>query len=843
MVSSTGLCLDNIPALDIMPIGGRVSQCVSNWKIVCSNTWVLDVISNGYCIPLETIPRQDSIPSNPVAVGEAHEILVKEALTLKEKQAIAVVEHCDGEYISTYFAVPKPNRPGQYRPILNLKYFNENVKKYKFSMESVRSIREWLQPNAFCIGLDLADAFLHLPFHDSSKKYLRFKWLGELLEWQVIVFGLTCSPRVLTKVIKPIIAFLRLTFAILVSIYLDDMLLQSQSPELCILHMEILCLVFMALGWSFKWSKCSLVPSQQFHHLGFDWNTKTMTISCPQRKVIKLQSLCSEAFSSASVTVLKLEVIIGTMESVKPAVPLTNLYLRSLQKQLIASKHHDRNPNEIIFLSQTSMDELKWWISPMGFAANCSAPIRYWDLFVDGGLLSLNSGDPQQHKTLSLLQRTCQPNPGNLERCQPVYGWIPLIPRCFQAEIMDKVGVVKETPHQFVGVESCQRKSLSGSGRRHCPSPFGLSSSRLLHPLSRRNQELSLVKRSSASLERSSGKKGHFVDPALAQHQGQQHGGLPQPQQDDPVGVHVVEVGVQTCPGDIGGVPDPGRVREQRHAPAAPLHVLVPGQSRGGAGRNDPSLGPSQLPVPAVTHGHEVSPEDQSGEDQSHHDHPPVAVLPVVASGSGDVGGASSSSSSFQGSPDNDERRSASIPEPTSSSSPVPQELSKFLSNHLAPRTSASYKSNFGKFELFCSSHGADPTSCSPEVIARFVQHLYETGASYSTVNSARSAISKYHHGFNGVPAGQHSLVCQSVRAVFRLRPPIPKYLETFDIVQVFDYLKSLPPNPELSLKALSYKALFLLIASSLSRVSSVAQLGPHLLVYKVSTEFIIILL
>ena len=407
---------------------------------------------------------------------------------------------------------------------------------------------------------------------------------------------------------------------------------------------------------------------------------------------------------------------------------------------------------------------------------------------------------------------------------------------------MDKVGVVKETPYQFVGVESSQGKSFSGSRRRHCPSPSRLSGCRRLHPQSRRNQELSLVKRSSSPLERSSVKKGHFVDPALAQHQGQQHGRLPQPQQDDAVGVHVVEVGVQTCPGDIGGVPDDGRVREQRHAPAAPLHVLVSGQQGHCTRCNDSSLGPRQLPVPALPDDHEVSPEDQSREDQGSHDHPSVAVLPVVASGSGDVGGASSTSSSFQGSPDNDERRRTSVPEPTCSSSPVPQELSEFLSNHLAPRTTASYKSNFGKFENFCSSHGADPTSCSPEVIGSFVQHLYETGASYSTVNSARSAISKYHHGFNGVPAGQHSLVSQSVRAVFRLRPPIPKYSHTFDIVQVFDHLKSLPPNSELSLKLLTYKALFLLIASSLSRVSSVAQLGPHLLVYKVSAEFIIIL-
>ena len=384
MVTSTGLCLENIPALDAMPIGGRVRQCVPNWRIICSNSWVLNVVEQGYCIPLETIPRQESIPSNPAACGEAHDILVNEALTLKEKSAISVVEHSKDEYISSYFAVPKPNRPGQFRPILNLKYFNNNVKKYKFSMESVKSIREWIQPNYFCIGLDLADAFLHIPFHDSSKKYLRFKWLRQLLEWQVIVFGLTCSPRVLTKVIKPIIAFLRLTFAILVSIYLDDMLLQSHSPELCTLHMEILCLVFMSLGWSFKWSKCSLKPSQQFHHLGFDWDTKSMTISCPKSKVNRLQTLCSEAFSSASVTVLKLEKILGTMESVKPAVPLTNLHLRSLQRQLIDSKRPNRNPNGIIILSQKSMDDLSWWISPRGFAANCSAPIRYWSWLVLG---------------------------------------------------------------------------------------------------------------------------------------------------------------------------------------------------------------------------------------------------------------------------------------------------------------------------------------------------------------------------------------------------------------------------------------------------------------------------
>ena len=79
--------------------------------------------------------------------------------------------------------------------------------------------------------MDIKDAYLHIPIHEESQKLLRFSWMGELLEWIVLPFGLTCGPRVLTKVMKPIIAFLRLTWCIALSIYMDDKLLQATSPE------------------------------------------------------------------------------------------------------------------------------------------------------------------------------------------------------------------------------------------------------------------------------------------------------------------------------------------------------------------------------------------------------------------------------------------------------------------------------------------------------------------------------------------------------------------------------------------------------------------------------------
>ena len=122
-----------------------------------------------------------------------------------------------------------------------------------------------------------------------------------------------------------------------------------------------------------------------------------------------------------------------------------------------------------------------------------------------------------------------------------------------------------------------------------------------------------------------------------------------------------------------------------------------------------------------------------------------------------------------------------------------------------------------------------------PAVLVKYVRHLYENGASYSTINLHRSAVAKFHSGLDGVSIGSHPLVSQALKAVFRLRPPLPKYVATYDITKVFGYLQSLPSNESLSLKLLTLKTLFLLTTSIISRVS---RLGPDLLLFKVRVFF-----
>ena len=79
------------------------------------------------------------------------------------------------------------------------------------------------------------------------------------------------------------------------------------------MHCHIVIIVLMSLGWSIKWAKCDLVPKQNIRHLGFDFNTNEMTISCPPEKITNLQDMCLKIFLAKNVSVHLLEQLIGTI--------------------------------------------------------------------------------------------------------------------------------------------------------------------------------------------------------------------------------------------------------------------------------------------------------------------------------------------------------------------------------------------------------------------------------------------------------------------------------------------------------------------------------------------------
>ena len=78
---------------------------------------------------------------------------------------------CPGFY-SRIFLVHKKN--GKLRLIIDLSSLNTFLDIQSFRMETANKVRQAIQPNDWAFSLDLTDAYLHVPIHRQSRKYLRF---------------------------------------------------------------------------------------------------------------------------------------------------------------------------------------------------------------------------------------------------------------------------------------------------------------------------------------------------------------------------------------------------------------------------------------------------------------------------------------------------------------------------------------------------------------------------------------------------------------------------------------------------------------------------------------------
>ena len=139
-------------------------------------------------------------------------------------------------------------------------------------------------------GVNLKDAFLHVLMDARVKKFLWFKWKRKLYEWQVLPFGLKCSPWILTFMVKPIVRFL-CGRGISLMAYMDDFTNQARCRCKALFHIHVTVIVFfMCWGWSINWVKTILDPSSTPTHLGFLWDTSRKIIALPEEKTTRVEA-------------------------------------------------------------------------------------------------------------------------------------------------------------------------------------------------------------------------------------------------------------------------------------------------------------------------------------------------------------------------------------------------------------------------------------------------------------------------------------------------------------------------------------------------------------------------
>jgi hypothetical protein len=191
----------------------------------------------------------------------------------------------------------------------------------------------------------------------------------EVFKIHLMPFGLGPAPGVFTKLLKPIVSFLRQRGVRLV-IYLDDILIIGHSKESA---EEAVCQVFhlfVSLGFVIHEEKSIMVPTQSLEYIGLGIDTISMTFSLPSKKLDKLKEMCSLAYKSSSPSLQDLVSLLGILNWAAHSVIYAPAHCRN--RQAFYTKHSKSAKGDLSArfpLSQKARSDLDWWMSKASFSA------------------------------------------------------------------------------------------------------------------------------------------------------------------------------------------------------------------------------------------------------------------------------------------------------------------------------------------------------------------------------------------------------------------------------------------------------------------------------------------
>lgn len=337
---------------------GRLRHFVPRWQQITDDPIILEWL-DGYKIPFHSTPFRYDKPSIYPKNSQEHKHFSESIASLLRINAISKCVPTEQEFLSSVFLVPKSN--GDKRFILNLKCLNKFVRKCHFKMEDYRTASKLITKDCYMTSIDMKDAYFLVPIHSDHKKFLRFKYNDILYEFNCLPFGLSTAPYVFTKLLKPVMQYLRSNnFASV--IFLDDILCIDRGYTQCQQNTIFTKNILESLGFVINHEKSCLIPKRECTFLGFIFDSKDMSLKLPEIKRNKIKERLQHITKLKQCKLRDYASFLGLLTSACPAIQYGWLYTKELERLKYLRLLDNLSYEQTIDLPTHINDDITWWI-------------------------------------------------------------------------------------------------------------------------------------------------------------------------------------------------------------------------------------------------------------------------------------------------------------------------------------------------------------------------------------------------------------------------------------------------------------------------------------------------
>ena len=173
-----------------------------------------------------------------------------------------------------------------------------------------------MKKNCYMAIIDVTDAYYPVPVSTVVQKYLMFQYKEIRHKYACLPDGFSPTPRISTKLMKPLLLSLRKKGHQVMN-YLDDFFLVGYTFEKCKDAVFDTCDLLIKLGFSVHPEKSQFILVQKIKYLGFNIS---ITVSLTGLNQQKIKVLTGKTLQSKKLKIRQTAKILGISEASSSAI-------------------------------------------------------------------------------------------------------------------------------------------------------------------------------------------------------------------------------------------------------------------------------------------------------------------------------------------------------------------------------------------------------------------------------------------------------------------------------------------------------------------------------------------